>query len=134
YAEGSSKVSKIAPDGTVSDAWTGLTAVTDLALGPDGTLYAAEMATVTTDDAPFLTPNTGKIVRQTGPETQEDVVTDLPYPTGIGFAADGRLVFDTPAFGPAKGVGLGVVAAIDPISAPISYAGVSPAPAACIAA
>ena len=131
YDEGSSKVSKIAPDGTVTDSWTGLTAVTDIALGPDGMLYAAEMSTVTTDDAPFLTPNTGKIVRQTGMDTQEDVVTDLPYPTGIGFAADGRLVFDTPAFGPNKGTGLGVLAAVDPAAAPISYAGVDTTPASC---
>ena len=30
-------------DGTVTDAWTGLTAVTDVELGPDD-LYAAEMS------------------------------------------------------------------------------------------
>ena len=36
YADGSSKVTKIAPDGTISDAWTGLTRVGDVVLGPDG--------------------------------------------------------------------------------------------------
>ena len=41
YENGASKVVKIAPDGTVSDAWTGLTAVTDVEIGPDGVLYAA---------------------------------------------------------------------------------------------
>lgn len=35
----------VTADGTVSDYWTGLTAVADLVMGPDGVLYAAEMAT-----------------------------------------------------------------------------------------
>jgi hypothetical protein len=45
YGDGASKVVKVTPDGAVSDAWTGLTVVTDVAFGPDGLLYAAEMAT-----------------------------------------------------------------------------------------
>jgi len=121
YPVGGSKVTEIAPDGTMTDVWTGLTAMTDIAFGPDGKLYAAEMATVTSDTDPILAPDTGKIVRQTGPDSQEDVVTGLPYPVGIGFSADGMLVFDTPAFGPNKGTGLGVLAAVDPANAPIAY-------------
>ena len=56
YPDGASKVVKVTPDGTVSDEWTGLTAVTDVAIGPDGTLYAAEMATGNLDTEPFLQP------------------------------------------------------------------------------
>ena len=44
YAPGSSRVDKIAPDGTVSTVWTGLTQVTGVAIGADGTLYALEMS------------------------------------------------------------------------------------------
>jgi hypothetical protein len=33
-----------------------------------------------------------------------------------------------PAFGPNKGIGLGVLAAVDPATAPVSYAGIAPAP------
>lgn len=123
YDEGMSKVVKIAPDGSMTDVWTGLTAVTDIAIGPDGLLYASEMSTVTTDAEPFLTPNTGKIVRQTGPDTQDDVVTELPYPVYIGFDASGRLVIDTPAFGPDKGEGQGTLVSVDISSGPVSYAG-----------
>ena len=68
YVDGSTKVVKIAPDGTVSDAWTGLTRVADLVLGPDGTLYAEELSTGNTETQPFVLPHTGRIVRQTGPE------------------------------------------------------------------
>lgn len=132
YVDGSAKVVMVAPDGTVSDAWTGLTAVTDVAFGPDGTLYAAEMATGNTSERPFLTPNSGRVVRQTGPDTLEPVVTGLPYPVHIGFGVDGRLVIATPALGPDAGVGQGVLVSIDPAAAPVSYAGFQ-VPATCTA-
>ena len=44
YTPGISRVDKIAPDGTVSTVWTGLTQVTGVAIGADGTLYALEMS------------------------------------------------------------------------------------------
>jgi sugar lactone lactonase YvrE len=130
YADGSSKVVKVTPDGTVSDAWTGLTAVTDVAFGPDGTLYAAEMSTGNLDTEPFLRPDSGRIVRQTGPDSLEPVITDMPPPVQIGFDADGRLVVATPAFGPDAGAGLGVLVSLDPAEAPASFAGFE-APTTC---
>ena len=63
------KVVHVAPDGTVTDQWTGLTAVVALAIGPDDALYALEMATETIEQDPFILPDTGRIVRQTGPDT-----------------------------------------------------------------
>jgi len=126
YAEGFSKVVMVTPDGTVTDHWTGLTAVTDVAFGPDGALYAVEMATGNSETDPFLTPDSGRIVRMTGPDSLETVVTELPYPVGLGFDADGRLLFTTPAFGPDGGVGQGALLAVDPAAGPISYAGVEP--------
>ena len=131
YPNGASKVVMITPDGTVSDAWTGLTAVTDVEIGPDGALYAAEMSIDNSEEAPFLNSTTGRIVRQTGPDTLEAVVTDAPPPVGIGFGADGALYFDYPAFGPSAGEGLGVIARVDLTNGPVSFAGVE-APVTCI--
>ena len=132
YEDGASKVVKVTPNGTVTDHWTGLTAVTDVAFGPDGVLYAAEMATVNTGEEPFLRPDSGRIVRQAGPDSLEPVVTELPYPVGIGFDTDGRLVFSAPAFGPDGGVGQGVLLAVDPGAGPVSYGAVEiPDDAAC---
>jgi hypothetical protein len=125
YGDGESKVVKVSPDGSVEDVWTGLTVVTDVAFGPDGTLYAAEMATGFTEGAPDMPPDSGRIVRQTGPDELEPVVTELPYPVGLGFDADGQLLFTAPAFG-GEDVGIGVLAAVDPSAAPISYSGFDP--------
>ena len=99
----------------MTDAWTGLTAVTDIAMGPDGVLYAAEMSTGNADSAPFLQPNSGKIVRQTGADSLEEVVTDVPYPAFIGFDAAGALVLAYPGFGTPenRGEGIGSLVSID---------------------
>lgn len=106
YKEGSSKVSRVAPDGTVTDAWTGLTAVSDVVLGPDGALYAAELATSTTDKAPYFQPGTGRIVRQTGPNSQAVVVDGIDAPVMLGFGPDGALYVTLPAFGANHGEGM----------------------------
>jgi hypothetical protein len=135
YTDGSSKVIHVAADGTTMDAWTGLTAVTDIAMGPDGVLYAAEMATGNSDQAPFLTPNSGKIIRQTGPDSSEEVVTDVPYPAFIGFDSAGMLYLDYPGFGTAenRGEGIGSLVSID-ISggAPVSLAGMEMPEQSCM--
>lgn len=132
YPEGSSKVTHVAADGTTTDVWTGLTAVTDLVMGPDGTLYAAEMSSVTTDEPPFLTPGTGRIVRQTGPDSLEAVVTDMNYPVYLGFGPDGALYVNGPAFDPTdRGAGQGWLVRIDVTAAPVSAAGIDDAPPTC---
>ncbi len=124
YPNGASKVVQITPDGTVSDFWTGLTAVTDVEFGPDGVLYAAEMSIDNSEEAPFLNSTSGRIVRQTGPDSLEAVVTDAPPPVGLGFGADGALYFDAPAYGPNAGEGLGFIARVDLVGGPVSFAGV----------
>jgi len=128
YPNGASKVVTIASDGTVSDAWTGLTAVTDVEMGPDGVLYAAEMSIDNAETAPFLNASSGRIVRQTGPDSSEAVVTDAPPPVGIGFGADGALYFDYPAFGPDAGKGIGAIARVDLSAGPVSLAGLDAGP------
>jgi plastocyanin len=131
FPDGASKVVHVAADGTVTDHWTGLTAVTDVVLGPDGVLYAAEMATNNTDEPPHLNPGTGRVVRQTGPDSLEEVVTGIDYPVYLGFDASGMLILTTPAFGPDKGVGYGMVLQVDTASAPVSLEGFSGTGPAC---
>ena len=108
---------KITPDGTVSDAWTGLTRVADLEIGPDGMLYAAELSTNNTDEAPFVHANTGRIVRQSGPDSSEVIADGLNFPVGLGFGPDGELFVTGPANGdtPAAGAnaGAGWLARVD---------------------
>jgi hypothetical protein len=124
YPDGASKVVKVTPDGTVTDEWTGLTAVTDVAFGPDGTLYAAEMATGNLDSEPFLNPGSGRVVRQDGPDGVEEVLTEVAYPVTLGFDADGALHVAYPAFAPNAGEAQGALLKIDPAAeTPISLAG-----------
>jgi hypothetical protein len=105
YPNGGSKVSKIAPDGTVSDAWTGLTRVADVAMGPDGVLYAAELSTNNTDTEPYVHPGTGRIVKQSGPDSLEVVADGLDFPVYLDFGPDGALYVDGPANGANNGEG-----------------------------
>jgi plastocyanin len=111
YPDGSSLVFKITPDGKTETVWTGLTMVTDLAIGPDGALYALEMSTGNTTEPPFYQRNTGKMVRQTGPTSAEDVVTGLDLPISMQFGPDGAFYISFPAIH-AEG-GAGGVARID---------------------
>jgi hypothetical protein len=131
YPDGGSKVVHVAADGTVTDYWTGLTAVTDLVMGPDGALYAAEMATGNTQSEPYLTPNSGRVVRMTGPDTLEPVVTDANAPVYMGFDDAGMLYLTLPAFGPDAGVGQGALLRLDISGGPISLAGLDTATSVC---
>jgi len=99
YTDGAAKVIEVTPDGDVSDIWTGLTMVTSIAVGPDGELYAAEMSTGNTAEPPFVRPNTGRIVRQTGPSTADEVATGLRYPVAIDFGPDDALYVGFPGLG-----------------------------------
>jgi hypothetical protein len=106
FPDGAAHVIHVAPDGTVTEVWTGLTAVTDVAVGPDGTLYAVEMSTGNLQEPPFLVPGSGRIVRQTGPNSAEDVATGLMFPVSIAFGPDGGLYISMPAIGADDGQGM----------------------------
>ena len=97
HLDGTSKVIKVTPDGEVSDFWTGLTMVTGLFVGPDGTLHALEMSTGNTEDPPNIYPNTGRIVRQTGSANLDVLVTGLNYPISMALGADGGIYISGPA-------------------------------------
>lgn len=105
YQEGIAKVVKVSQDGTVSDVWTGLTLITALAVGPDGALYALEMATDHGDDPGSITQGTGRVVRMVGPAEGEPVVTGLPLPAAMAFGPDGALYISSPVFGEDDGQG-----------------------------
>ena len=98
HTEGTARVVHIAPDGQVTDVWTVLTTVTGLAVGPDGSLYALEMATDISPDG-NMRPGTGRLVRQTGLDSYEEVVTGLEYPIDLELGPDGALYVALPAYG-----------------------------------
>jgi plastocyanin len=73
--------------------------VTSIAVDADGTLYAAEMSTENMSEPPFVRPNSGRIVRQTGPDTSEEIVVGLPYPVSTDFGPDDALFVSFPGLG-----------------------------------
>lgn len=99
YFTGAAKVVEVTPDGKVTDAWTGLTMVIAVAIDDKGTLYAAEMSTDNTTTAPYVLPATGRIVKQTGPDSHEDVATNINYPVSLAFGPDKALYVGAPAIG-----------------------------------
>ena len=105
YVNGSAKVVHVAADGTVTDAMTGLTTVTGVAVGPDGDLYAIEMSTGNTEEPPFMVPGSGRLVHQSGSDSFEAVVSGLMFPVGLKTAPDGALYLALPAFGADDGSG-----------------------------
>ena len=98
HADGASDVVKITADGRVDTVWSGLTAVTGIVVAPDGSLYASEMATGN-ETKEGMRPNTGRVVRQTGPASLEEVVTGLNFPIDLEQGLDGDLYVAGPAYG-----------------------------------
>ena len=131
YREGEASVVEISPEGAVTEVRSGLTLVTALAVGSDGALYALEMAAgIDPDDPASIAPGSGRVVRQTGPDAVEEIVTGLSLPVAMEFAADGALYVAAPAFGGDDGAG--TILRIDlsggvPVAVPESL----PAPPSC---
>jgi plastocyanin len=99
FLPGTARVISVTPNGEVREEWTGLTTVTGLAFGPDGALYALEMATLIAPDG-SMTPGSGRVVRQTGPDSHEVVATGLEFPIALALGPDGALYVALPAYGP----------------------------------
>ena len=95
--EGGSKVIVVNPDGTITDVWTGLTALIDLAIGPDGTLYALEQGDPATDQPLSVAPDTGRVVRQLDEASAQDVAVNLDLPVAMALGPDQGLYVTTPA-------------------------------------
>jgi hypothetical protein len=127
FAAGTAKVMKVDANGNATDAWTGLTTVTAVAVGPDGTLYATELTTGPDSgtNPPFVIPGTGKVVKQTGPSGSAEVATGLSAPTSLAFGADGGLYVGGPAIGAYDGEGM--ILRLDPSATSADVSTVSPA-------
>ena len=115
YTPGSSRVDKIAPDGTVSTVWTGLTQVTGVAIGADGALYALEMSS-----GNGVPPGTGRLVRQTGPDSNVEIVSGLNQPVGLAIGPDRAFYIAFPAAGPDSQAG-GVIRVDPATTGPVIY-------------
>lgn len=121
YQEGTATVVKVAPDGIVTAGWSGLTLVTALAVGPDGALYALEMATGYGDNPEAIMPGTGRVVRLSSPDVVEPLVTGLALPVAMEFGPDGGLYVAGPTFGADAGEGTVLridLSATEPIAVP----------------
>jgi hypothetical protein len=127
YPQGAAKVSHISPDGAVEDVWTGLTAVTGLTLGADGALYAAELSAEMSDADPFFTANSGRILRQTGPDSAEEIASGLDMPVAARIGPDGALYVSTPAFGGDDDAGRVIRIELDDVAAADSESQATPA-------
>jgi hypothetical protein len=117
FVDGTSRVDRVAPDGTVSTVWSGLSMVTGIAVAPDGTLFAAEMATgdpASMEEPPFQ-PFTGRVVRQAGADSLEEVATGVLFPANLRFGADGGLYVALPSVGANNGEG--IILRLDPAAA-----------------
>jgi hypothetical protein len=130
FPDGAAKIIKVTADGTVSDVWTGLTVVTGVAVGADGTLYASEMSTGNLSQPPFLTFGTGKVVKMTGPSTSEEVASGLMLPVSLGIGPDGGLYVGSPAIGANGGEGVIIRLDVPGMGTPSAESATAPA-AAC---
>jgi plastocyanin len=105
FPAGGAKVVRIDESGATSDAWTGLTMVTGIAVGPEGALFATELSS-SQERPPFVTPGTGRLLRQTGLDSAAEVVTGLDQPVALAFGPDGALYVSLPAVGANEATGL----------------------------
>ena len=117
YPDGTAKVVHVTADGTVTEVWGGLTAVTGVAVGPDSDLFAVEMSTGNSAEPPFLQPYSGRLVRQVGKQRLEEVATELLYPVALDVGPDGAFYVAQPAFGADDGSGVIVRIVAEPAAA-----------------
>ena len=96
FLPGSAKVVKISADGQASDYATGLTMITDLRTGPDGSLYAVSLGQFT-EQGPV--PNSGAILRVKEGDGSETVLSGLSFPTSIDFTVEGDAYVTTNGVG-----------------------------------
>lgn len=91
YVRGAGKIVHLASTGGLADVWTGLTAASGVAVNPAGVLFAVEMGTKNSIVPPFINPGSGRLVRQTGPDTLETVARQLDAPVAVDFGPDGAV-------------------------------------------
>jgi hypothetical protein len=105
FTDGQSRVVHIAADGTQTDVMTGLTMVTDITTGADGSLYVLEMSTGNGETEPFVRSASGRLLHQLPDGTAETIADHLDFPVDLGLAPSGTLYVTGPAFGADDGEG-----------------------------
>lgn len=94
FADGAASIAHVSADGHVSTEVTGLTMVTDVAVGPDDTLYASQFGTFSlTSTPPGFQPGSGKIIRNTTNGTTEVIASGLDAANGIALSPDGSTIY-----------------------------------------
>lgn len=131
YPDGTARVVRLADDGSVENVWTGLTTVTGLAFGTDGTLYALEMSTGNTTKPPFLTRNSGRLVRQAGADSAVPVVIGLDLPVVLATGPDGAFYVSSPAIGAGDGSGM-VLRVMPSGDEPLMMTSAQQTPSSCV--
>lgn len=99
YPDGKAFVRRITADSQISEVWTGLTMVVGVDAMADGTLVALEMSTGNTTEQPFTRPNSGRLVKQTGPDSLREVMSGLDFPIALATGPDGAFYVSGPALG-----------------------------------
>ncbi|WP_109472710.1 ScyD/ScyE family protein [Ornithinimicrobium cavernae] len=85
FPVGGSSIWRVAPDGTITEWATGLTNVTDLTFGPDGSLYAVQLA----NNGLLSGDLTGSLLRiMEGSDTHEVIATGMFAPYGVAVHHD----------------------------------------------
>ena len=88
---GTQHIYKLTPDGQVSVAASGLTAVLGVAFDARGRLYALETDTVAGFPGPAA--GSGKVVRVNGDGTRTTIASGLTFPTAMTFDPDGDALY-----------------------------------------
>jgi len=107
--DGSSKILKVTPDGTVKDWVTGLTTVLGLVIDKRDRMYVLESTVNPPAEAPFLTPGHGRIVRVDPSGAKTVIATGLSLPTGMTLGPDGKLYVSNVGFSPESSAGGGQI-------------------------
>ena len=109
---GTQHIYKLTPDGHVSVAASGLTAVLGIAFDARGRLYALETDTVAGFPGPSAA-GTGKVVRVNADGTLTTIASGLTFPTAMTFDPDGDALYvSNNGFG-VPGPGAGQIVRLD---------------------
>jgi hypothetical protein len=86
FAAGAANIFRVVP-GEAPTVWLGgFKTITDLAFGPDGSLYVVEHAS-----APVFFGGPGRVIRVAPDGTRSDVITGLDRPTSVAVGPDGAV-------------------------------------------